>query len=123
MRLGMFSLTALIAILASFASVHAAEHHGIQVYAGAQLDMEETNFLREKAGADGYCYRTGDRVEKVTAFYQKHPGLTSLGSDTNGGMFVKEENGRTVYIKVQSPWQPAKGGPMKEDTFIGITQE
>jgi hypothetical protein len=38
-------------------------------------------------------------------------------------MFVKEENGPTVYIKVQSPWQPAKGGPMKEDTFIGITRE
>ncbi|MCJ7495091.1 MAG: hypothetical protein MUP68_12790 [Deltaproteobacteria bacterium] len=62
-------------------------------------------------------------MEKVTAFYQKHPGLTSLGSDKNGGLFVKEENGPTVYIKIQSPWQPAKGGPMKEDTFIGITKE
>ena len=24
---------------------------------------------------------------------------------------------------IQSPWQPAKGGPVKEDTFIGITKE
>ena len=123
MRLSMFSLATLITIFASFASVHPAEHHGIQIYGEARLDKEETNFLREKAGADGYCYRTGDSVEKVTVFYQKHPGLTSPGSDKNGGMFVREENGPTVYIKVQSPWQPAKGGPMKEDTFIGITKE
>ena len=74
MRLIRFILAALFTIFASFASVHPAEHHGIQVYGGARLDMEETNFLREKAGADGYCYRAGDSVEKVTAFYQKHPG-------------------------------------------------
>ncbi len=123
MRLPGFIFAVLFTVAALFGSVHSAERHGIQVYAGARLDAEETNFLREKAGADGYCYRTGDRVEKVMAFYQRHPGVISLGSDKNGGMFVKEGDGPAVYIKVQSPWQPAKGGPMQEDTFIGITRE
>ena len=86
----------LITVFASFASIYGAEHFGIQVYAGARLDTEETKFIREVGGADSYYYRTKDSVKKVTTFYQKHPGLTSLGSDETGGMFVKEENGRTV---------------------------
>jgi hypothetical protein len=85
----MFALTLLITIFASFASIQGADHFGIQAYEGARLDTEETNFLRKIGGADGYCYRTGDDVKKVTAFYQKHPGLTSLGTNGTGGMFVK----------------------------------
>jgi hypothetical protein len=49
-------------------------------------------------------------VQKVIAFYQKHPGLTSLGINETGGIFVKEENGYTVYVKIESPWQPVKKG-------------
>jgi hypothetical protein len=52
----------------------------------------------------------------VAAFYQKHPGLTSLGGvNETGGMFVKEAKGHTVYITVESPWQPSKGGELKKD--------
>ena len=123
MRQVTFSLTVLIAIFASFAFLYGAEHFGIQVYGGARQDTEETNLLRKTAGADGYFYRTGDSVNKVIAFYQKHPGVTSMGSDETGGMFLKEENGHTVYIKVASPWQPAKGGEMKKDTIISIIKE
>jgi len=122
MRHVMFGLTLLVTIFASFASLQGADLFGIQVYEGARLDTEETNFLK-KVGSDGYCYRTGDDVKKVTAFYQKHPGLTSLGIDGTGGMFVKEENGHTVYIRIASPWQPAKGGEMKKDTIVVITRE
>lgn len=103
--------------------LYGAEHFGVQIYGGARLDTEETTFIREKGGADGYCYRTGDRVKKVIAFYQKHPGVISVGSDETGGLFLKEENGHTVYIKIASPWQPAKGGEMNEDTVIVITRE
>jgi hypothetical protein len=69
-------------------------------------DLILMGFLREKAGADGYCYRTGDSVKKVVAFYHEHPGVTPMGS-----------------VKVPSPWQPAKGGEMKKNTTIVITRE
>ena len=101
----------------------AAEHFGVTVYAGSRLDKAETTFLRESAGADGYFYRTGDSVEKVIAFYQKQRGLTSLGHDKNGGRFVKEEGGQTVYVNIDSPWQPAKGGEVSQDTRIVIIRE
>ena len=52
----------------------------------------------------------------------KLPGIMSMGTDDNGGIFVsKEDNPHKVYIKVQSPWQPSKGGEMKSDTQIVIT--
>lgn len=113
----------LITIFVSLAPIYGAEHFGIQVYGGARLDTEETNFIREKGGSNSYCYRTEDSVKKVIVFYEKQPGLTSMGSDENGGMFVKEKNGHAVYVKVQSPWQPLKGGEMKKDTIIVITKE
>ena len=109
MRQVTFSLAVLMTIFASFTFLYGAEHFGIQVYGGARLDAEETNFLKN-VGAHSYCYRTEDSAKKVAAFYQKHPGLTSLGGvNETGGMFVKEAKGHTVYIKVESPWQPSKG--------------
>ena len=123
MRHMLFSFAILITIFASLDPVHGAEHFGIQVYGGARLDAEETTFLKS-VGANSYCYRTEDNVKKVAAFYQKHPGLTSLGGvNETGGMFVKEAKGYTVYIKVESPWQPSKGGELKKDTIIVITKE
>ncbi len=123
MRQVTFSLTVLIAVFASFAFLYGAEHFGTAVYGGAWLDTEETDFLRKTAGADGYCYRTGDSVKKVMAFYGSHPGVTSRGSDETAGIFVKEETGYTVYIKIASPWQPAKSIEMKKDTIIVIVKE
>ena len=122
MRHIMLSLILLITIFASFAFLYGAEHFGIQVYGGARLDTEETTFMRKNVG-DGYCYRTGDSVKKVTAFYQKHPGLTSLGINESGGRFLKEEDGHMVYVKVESPWLPTKGGEMEKDTIIVIVKE
>ncbi len=116
-----FNLTCIFLIISTLA--FATEHFGVQVYGGARPDKEETTFLREKAGADSYFYRTSDSVKKVAAFYQKLPGITSFGSDEHGGMFVKEDNRHTVYIKVQSPWQPSKGEEMEKDTCIVITRE
>ena len=119
----LFGFAILITVFTAVDSIHGAEHFGIQVYGGARLDAEETKFLKS-VGADSYCYRTEDRAKTVAAFYQKHPGLTSLGGvNETGGMFVKEAKGYTVYIKVESPWQPSKGGELKKDTIIIITKE
>ena len=123
MRYMLFSFAILITIFAPLDSVQATEHFGVQVYGGARLDTEETNFLKN-VGANSYCYRTGDSAKKVAAFYQNHRGVTSLGGvNETGGMFVKEAKGHTVYIKVESPWQPSKGGEQKKDTIIVITKE
>jgi hypothetical protein len=122
MRYILVSFTLLI-VFSSLTSMYGAEHFGIQVYAGAQLDKEETAFLRKNISPDGFFYRTRDSVEKVTAFYNKHRGLTSLGGDTNAARFITEENGRTVYINIDSPWQPTKGGEVSRDTRIVIIKE
>ena len=122
MRRMLLGFAILVTSFASVDPIQAADHFGIQVYGGARLDTEETNFLK-KAGADSYCYRTSDKVKKVASFYQKHPGLISLGIHATGGMFVKEGDGQTVYVKVASPWQPAKGGDLMNDTIIVITKE
>ena len=123
MRRMLLGFAILIIAFVSVDPIQAADHFGIHVYGGARLDTEETNFLK-KAGANSYCYRTDDNAKKVAAFYQKQPGLTSLGGvNETGGMFVKEGNGYTVYIKVESPWQPAKGGDLMNDTIIVITKE
>lgn len=100
-----------------------ADRFGVKVYEGARLDAEQTKFLRVTAGADGYCFRTKDGAEKVAAFYQQQPGLTSLGLDESGGLFVKEEDGRTVNIKIESPWKSAENGKLKQDTLITIIRE
>ena len=123
MRYILVSFTLLITFFASLTSLYGAEHFGIQVYAGARLDQEETAFVRKNISPDGYFYRTKDSVEKVIAFYENQPGLTSLGHDKNGGRFIKEKGGQTVYIIIDSPWQPTKGGEVSQDTKIVIVKE
>ena len=104
-------------IVSSAVAVYGDEN----VYPGAKLNVEETDFAKQ-VGIIGSCYTTGDRLEKVVAYYMKLPGIMSMGTDDNGGIFVsKEDNPHKVYIKVQSPWQPSKGGEMKSDTQIVIT--
>src|SRR5574340_602116 len=116
--LGVLTMT-----FASLRPVRAAEHFGVQIYGSARLDSGETAFLRDAAGVDGYFYRTSDSVEKVLAFYRKHAGLTALGSDASGGKFTKEADGRTVYVNIDSPWQPSKGGELSRDTRIVVLRE
>ena len=110
-------LVSLCMIAASAVAVYADEN----VYPGAKLNTEETEFAKQ-VGIAGSCYTTADRVDKVIAYYMKLPGIMSMGTDDNGGIFVsKEDNPHKVYIKVQSPWQPSKGGETKNDTQIVIT--
>jgi len=123
MRYILVSFTLLIIPFAVLTAIYGAEHFGIQVYKGARLDSEEMAFLRKNTGVDGYFYRTGDSVEKVVAFYRKHPGLTPLGYDNNGGRFVKEKDGHRVYVNIDSPWQSAKGGELSRDTRIFLINE
>ncbi len=123
MRYKIYSFITILAVFASIAYIHGAEHFGVRIYPGAWMDKEETKFIREKGGADSYIYRTNDSVKKVAAFYEKQPGITSLGSNEKGGMFIKEQTGHTVYLKVESPWQPSKGGELKNDTLIVISLE
>ncbi len=123
MRHSISGLMVFLLVFALFSYSHGAEHFGVPVYQGARLDANETDFMRKNAGADGHFYRTGDKVEKVLAFYTKQPGLTCLGSDKNGGRFIKEEDGQTIYVIVESPWQPSKGGAVSRDTKIYIVRE
>lgn len=120
MRQVIFILVGLLMI----ASARAEERHGIRVYGGAILDTVETNFVQEVVGGDGYCFRTTDSVEKVSAFYRQLPGLVSRGGDESEERFVKElENGQTVYVMIASPWTAAKTGQLQEDTIIKIIKE
>ena len=116
-------LTVVLSIFAVFSHGSGEERFGVPVYGGAALDAGETAFLRNTAGADGHFYRTRDSVEKVLAFYGKQAGLTSLGADKSGGRFLKEEGGHTVYVIIESPWQPSKGGAVSADTKICIVRE
>jgi hypothetical protein len=72
-------LFVLMTIFASVAPAQAIEQHGIRIYEGAQLDEQETKFGREIVGADIHCYRTGESVAKVTAFYE-HKGTPLINS-------------------------------------------
>jgi hypothetical protein len=103
--------------------LHAAEHFSVPVYAEARRDDEETAFLRKNATPDGYVYRAGGAAEKVCVFYSKQSGVTSLGWDEHGGRCIKEGTGFAVYVTVESPWLPAKGGEMSADTRIVIIKE
>jgi hypothetical protein len=111
-----------MAVLAA-ATVHGAEHFGVQIYPGAKQDAGETAFLRRIGVEQGYFYRTADKVDKVVAFYLKQPGLMSIGHYANGGKFVKQTGGRMVYVTVESPWLPSAGGEMNRDTKILVVQE
>lgn len=123
MRQICFSLAVIVMIFTSLAPAHAAEQYGVQVYGGAELDMQQTAFGREIAGADMYCYRTGESVAEVIGFYKSHRGLTFMGGDETHALFVKEDGNRTVRVMVVSPWTEAKTGKMKADTLIQIIKE
>ena len=122
MRYRMIVSLVLIAVLAA-AAVLGAEHFGVPVYPGAKQDAEETAFLRKIGVEQGFFYRTAERPDKVVAFYLKQPGLTSLGHDAQGGRFVMQAGDRTVYITVESPWQPSRGGDVRRDTKILLVKE
>ena len=117
------ALVGLVLLCATLTRAHAQLCHGIPVYQGARLDTAETNFARAIGGADAYCYRTEDGVEKVTAFYRKQSGLIFLGGDTTGARFIHESDNYRVYIVITSPWPSAKTGELNRDTSVNLIKE
>ena len=94
----------------------AEEKHGVQVYPGAKADPGLSAQLAKVFKKDAACYRTGDAVAKVNAFYGKQPGLTSMGTTSEGGAFKKGD----LMVTVQNPWMDMKTGAMQKDTLITI---
>jgi hypothetical protein len=95
----------------------AEEKFGVGIYPGANLDSAATEFLKQ-ISPESAAYRTGDKVEKVIAFYKKQPGLNFVGGDQGGGMLRKGN----VDVTVQSPWMDTKTGKMEKDTLISIVK-
>jgi hypothetical protein len=101
------------------AEARAEEKHGVAVYPGAKYDAATSGALRESMGFDAACYRTGDEVGKVMAFYQKQPGLELVGKTAEGGMLRKG----AVDVTVQRPWMDMKTGAMNKDTLVSIVKQ
>jgi hypothetical protein len=95
----------------------AEEKFGVSIYPEAKYDSAVTEFLKQ-ISPESAAYRTGDKVEKVIAFYKKQPGLNFIGGDQEGGMFRKGK----VDVTVQSPWMDMKTGKMEKDTLISIVK-
>lgn len=96
----------------------AEEKFGVSVYPGASSDSAATEFLKQ-ISPESAAYRTGDKVEKVIAFYKKQPGLNFIGGNQEGGMFRKGN----VDVTVQSPWMDTKTGKMEKDTLISFVKK
>lgn len=79
------------------------------------MDSAATEFLKQ-ISPESAAYRTGDKIEKVMAFYKKQPGMNFVGGEQEGGMFRKGN----VDVTVQSPWMDTKTGKMEKDTLISI---
>lgn len=95
------------------------EKHGVPVYPGARYDAATSGALKDAMKLDAACYRTGDGVGKVMAFYQKQPGLKVVAQDTEGGMLRKGD----VDVTVQRPWMDMKTGAMNKDTLVSIVKQ
>ena len=95
----------------------AEEKFGVSIYPGATYDSATAEFLKQ-ISPESAAYRTGDKVEKVIAFYKKQPGLNFIGGDLEGGMFRKGN----LDVTVQSPWMDTKTGKMEKDTLISIVK-
>jgi len=108
-----------LAVFALSAGVAGAEEKfGVTVYPGAKYDAETSRAVKDMMQMDTACYRTGDPVAKVAAFYQKQ-GLSSMGDVTKEGAFFKK--GKTD-VTMQTPWMNMKTGAMMKDTLISIVQ-
>jgi hypothetical protein len=102
------------------ASVYAEEIFGIQVYPGAKLDSESTQFLKDSLNMNGAAYRTTDSVAKVSAFYKGQKVLAVVSEKKEGAMFMKGSYELTITI--QNPWRNMKTGQQMTDTLISIAK-
>lgn len=91
---------------------------GIEIYPGAALDDVQTKFAKDAMGQEIYCYRTGDNIKKVVAFYQKQTALSVLGEDETSALFGLDADGNSVRIAVASPWLDPQTGESHTDTMI-----
>jgi hypothetical protein len=98
--------------------IGAEEKFGVTVYPGAKYDAETSKAVKDMMQMDTACYRTGDPVAKVAAFYQKQ-GLSSVGEVTKEGAFFKKGK---IDVTMQSPWMNMKTGALMQDTLISIVQ-
>jgi hypothetical protein len=118
MRQIIFAIAALMAVFASFATVHADERHGIQVYGAAKHDETVSKTVSESMSIQAWCYLTNDSVTKVVEFYKKQPGLEFMGGNEEGAMFKKDD----IDITIQNPWMDLKTGKMMKVTLISIVK-
>ncbi len=110
------------AVIAS-AGALAEEKLGIAIYPGAKPDTATADALKKMMSAsDAGCYRTGDSVDKVLAFYKKQANLTVMGTTAEGGMFQKKGDDK-VSLTVQNPWMDMATGKMMKDTLISIVKQ
>ena len=97
----------------------------VPVYPGALYDKATSQFIRDSLSLQGACYRTGDSLDKVAAFYAGQNGLKSVSKTEEGAMF--QQNGGAarggVDVTVQSPWKNMNTGQMMNDTLITIASD
>lgn len=93
---------------------------GVEIYPGAKLDAAQTKFAREVMGQEIYCYRSGDNLKNVVAFYQRQSTLSVLGEDETSALFGLDANGNSVRIAVANPWLDPQTGESHTDTMIQI---
>jgi hypothetical protein len=99
------------------------ECFGIELYPGAVLDEQQTNFARNIMGGDMFCYTSRADLKKVVAFYEKLEGLTSLGGDEHSAVFIKNEDGQMARIAISNSWFDPKTGEQRFDTLIQLIRE
>ena len=101
-------------------SAAAEQQFGVEVYPGAKPNPDVTKFLKESFKMNGHAYTTSDSVEKVTAYYQKQPGLKqNPGADKTQSGFM----GKGVMVTVQNPWLDMKTSKKMDNTLVSIVKQ
>lgn len=113
--LGLVVAISLLCICAASAD----ESFGVPVYPGAKFDAAATKILKEKIHINGFCYRTGDNVQKVAEFY-KNQGLELSGDMTEEGALYQTKTG--VNVSIQNPWLDMSTGTIMKDTLVSIVK-
>jgi hypothetical protein len=98
--------------------VAAEEKFEVPVYPGAMYDEETSKALKDMMKMEAACYRTGDPISKVAAFYQKQ-GLKNVGGVTKEGALFRKGK---IDVTMQSPWMNMKTAAMMKDTLISIVK-
>ncbi len=111
---------AAIVFMMCISSAAAEERLGVAVYPGAAYDQARTQLLRRALSVEGAVYRTGDDVEKVTAFYRKQGLLfLKIGSPSKEHARFKD-TGTGVDVVVESVRKDPQTGAKTPDTLIQI---